>query len=56
MHYAFKYVIANEGVDTEKKYPFYSKVSIFHPADDVLDSNTAVCMMRIMLGARCLAQ
>ena len=36
MHYAFKYVIANEGVDTEKKYPFYGKVIMFHPADDLL--------------------
>lgn len=27
MLYAYKYVIANEGVDTAKKYPFYGKVS-----------------------------
>ncbi len=27
MLYAYKYVIANEGVDTSKKYPFYGKVS-----------------------------
>ena len=24
---AYKYVIANEGVDTSKAYPFYGKVS-----------------------------
>ena len=27
MLYAYKYVIANEGVDTAKKYPFFGKVS-----------------------------
>lgn len=29
MRNVYKYVIANEGVDTAKKYPFYGKVSPF---------------------------
>ena len=29
MLYAFKYVIANEGVDTAKSYPFYGKVNVY---------------------------
>ena len=27
MLYTYKYIIANEGVDTAKSYPFYGKVN-----------------------------